>query len=362
MCGIAGIFAYHYVALPVDREELRTIRDHMAARGPDGKGEWFSENGRVGLGHRRLAIIDLSDRAAQPMASADGQLVISFNGEIYNYRELRKELEARGRIFRTDSDTEVLLHLYAEKGEAMLAELRGMFAFALWDARKQALLLARDPFGIKPLYYSDNGRTFRFASQVKALLAGGQVDTAPEPAGHAGFFLWGSVPEPWTLYRGIRSLPAGHCLWLSEKGAEPAAFSRIEEMLAGAAANPARGSKAEALEAIGCAVRDSVHAHLIADVPVSMFLSAGLDSAMITALATGQGERPHTVTLAFAEYVGRANDEAPLAEQLAAKFGTRHATLMVRRADFEEDREKLLAAMDQPSIDGVNTWFVAPMK
>ncbi|CAG0926996.1 hypothetical protein PLCT1_00207, partial [Planctomycetaceae bacterium] len=236
---------------------------------------------------------------------------------------------------------------------------RGMFAFALWDARKQALLLARDPFGIKPLYYSDNGRTFRFASQVKALLAGGQVDTAPEPAGHAGFFLWGSVPEPWTLYRGIRSLPAGHCLWLSEKGAEPAAFSRIEEILAGAAANPAHGSKAEALEAIGCAVRDSVHAHLIADVPVSMFLSAGLDSAMITALATGQGERPHTVTLAFAEYVGRANDEAPLAEQLAAKFGTRHATLMVRRADFEEDREKLLAAMDQPSIDGVNTWFVA---
>ena len=360
MCGIAGIFAYHYAALPVDREELRTIRDHMAARGPDGKGEWFSENGRVGLGHRRLAIIDLSDRAAQPMASADGQLVISFNGEIYNYRELRKELEARGRIFRTDSDTEVLLHLYAEKGEAMLAELRGMFAFALWDARKQALLLARDPFGIKPLYYSDNGRTFRFASQVKALLAGGQVDTAPEPAGHAGFFLWGSVPEPWTLYRGIRSLPAGHCLWLNEKGAgQSAAFSRIEEILAWAAANPARGSKAEALEAIGCAVRGSVRAHRIADVPVAMFLSAGLDSAMITALATVQGERPHTVTLAFAEYVGSANDEAPLAEQLAAKFGTRHATTMVRREDFEGVRERLFAAMDQPSIDGVNTWFVA---
>ena len=365
MCGIAGIFAYHYVALPVDREELRTIRDHMAARGPDGKGEWFSDDGRIGLGHRRLSIIDLSERAAQPMTSADGQLVISFNGEIYNYRELRQELEARGRVFRTESDTEVLLHLYAEKGEAMLADLRGMFAFALWDARKQALLLARDPFGIKPLYYSDNGRTFRFASQVKALLAGGQVDTSPEPAGHAGFFLWGSVPEPWTLYRGIRSLPAGHCLWVKGNGAgQPIPFCLIAGILGEAAANPAQGSKAEALEAIDAAIRDSIRAHLVSDVPVAMFLSAGLDSAMITALAAdvlnqSSGERPHTLTLAFAEYAGTENDEAPVAEQLAAKFGTRHATLMVRRDDFEEDREKLLVAMDQPTIDGVNTWFVA---
>jgi asparagine synthase (glutamine-hydrolysing) len=360
MCGIAGIFAYHYAAPPLDRDELRTVRDHMVARGPDGLGEWFADNGHVGLGHRRLAIIDLSDRAAQPMASADGQLVISFNGEIYNYRELRKELEARGRIFRTESDTEVLLHLYAEKGEAMLHEMRGMFAFALWDARKQAMLLARDPFGIKPLYYADDGKTFRFASQVKALLAGGKIDTAPEPAGHAGFFLWGSVPAPWTLYRGIRNLTAGHSIWVTEKGAgQPTPFCLISDMLAQAAASPASGTQDEALEAINAAIRDSIRAHLVSDVPVGMFLSAGLDSAMITALATEHGERPHTLTLAFAEYSGTENDEAPMAERLAAKLGTRHATLMVRRADFEEDREKLFAAMDQPTIDGVNTWFVA---
>lgn len=360
MCGIAGIYAYRSSALPVDRSELRAICDHMAARGPDGRGEWYSENNRVGLAHRRLSIIDLTDRAAQPMASADGQLVISFNGEIYNYRELKKELEAKGRVFRTESDTEVLLHLYAEKGEAMLGDLRGMFAFALWDARKQALFLARDPYGIKPLYYSDDGKTVRFASQVKALLAGGQVDTAPEPAGHAGFFLWGSVPAPWTLYRGIRNLTAGHYLWVTENGAgQPTPFCIIADILAEAAATPAQGSRDEALEAIGAAVRDSIRAHLVSDVPVAMFLSAGLDSAMITALATQHGERPHTLTLAFAEYSGTQNDEAPMAEQLAAKLGTRHATLMVRRADFEEDREKLLAAMDQPSIDGVNTWFVA---
>ena len=360
MCGIAGIFAYHYAALPVDRDELRAIRDHMAARGPDGMGEWYSDNSRVGLAHRRLSIIDLSDRAAQPMASADGQLVISFNGEIYNHRELRKALEAKGRVFRTESDTEVLLHLYAEKGEAMLGELRGMFAFAIWDARKQAMLLARDPYGIKPLYYANDGKTFRFASQVKALLAGGKIDTTPEPAGHAGFFLWGSVPAPWTLYRGIRNLTAGHSLWVTERGAGPLTpFCLVADILANAAANPATGNHGEALEAIGAAIRDSIQAHLVSDVPVGMFLSAGLDSAMITALASEHGERPHTLTLAFAEYSGTPNDEAPMAERLAAKLGTRHATLMVRRADFEEDREKLFAAMDQPTIDGVNTWFVA---
>lgn len=315
MCGIAGIFAYHYAAAPIDRSEVRVIRDHMTARGPDGRGEWFSTDGRVALGHRRLSIIDLSDRAAQPMVSADGQLIISFNGEIYNYRQLKTELEAKGRVFRTESDTEVLLHLYAEKGEAMLHELRGMFAFALWDARKQALLLARDQFGIKPLYYtsaSTSAGTLRFASQVKALLAGGQIDTAPEPAGHTGFFLWGSVPAPYTLYRGIRALPAGHFLWVGAQGAsEPQPFCLITDILAHAAANPARGSQRDALDAIGAAVRSSIAAHHVADVPVGMFLSAGFDSALITALSSAHGERPHTLTLAFAEYVGTPNDESP---------------------------------------------------
>ncbi|NJD34686.1 MAG: asparagine synthase (glutamine-hydrolyzing) [Betaproteobacteria bacterium] len=361
MCGIAGIFTYHDAAPPLDRDQLRSIRDHMAARGPDGSGEWYSPDNRVGLAHRRLSIIDLSDRAAQPMASADGQLVVSFNGEIYNYRALKKHLEARGRVFRTESDTEVLLHLYAEKGEAMLGELRGMFAFALWDACKQTLLLARDPFGIKPLYYADDGRTFRLASQVKALLAGGQINTAPEPAGHAGFFLWGSVPEPWTLYRGIRNLPAGHLLRVTQKGAagQPIPYCLIADILRDAADNPATGSRAEALEVFAEAFRDSIRAHRIADVPVGLFLSAGLDSAMIATLATAGGDRPHSMTLAFAEYADTGNDEAPLAELLAAKLGTRHATIMVRQGDFAEDREKLLAAMDQPSIDGVNTWFVS---
>lgn len=359
MCGVVSVYAYSEAASPIDRAELRAIRDHMAVRGPDGSGEWFSCDGRVGLGHRRLSIIDLSPRASQPMASADGKLVISFNGEIYNYRELKAELQARGRQFTSESDTEVLLHLYDEHGTAMLDMLRGMFAFALWDGRKRALLLARDPFGIKPLYYADNGKTLRAASQVKALLRA-PVDTSPEPAGHAGFFLWGSVPAPWTLYRGIRSLAAGHFLWAGERGpGEPQPYCLVTDILTQASANPAQGTEEEALEQISAALRDSVTAHLVSDVPVGVFLSAGLDSAMISSLVAATGVSPRTVTLGFAEYTGTACDEVPLAETVARQLRTLHTTAMVRRTDFDAERDKLMAAMDQPSIDGVNTWFVA---
>lgn len=363
MCGIAGIFAFSNSAPSADHAQLRTIRDYMIARGPDGHGEWFSKDGRVALGHRRLAIIDLLGRADQPMQSTDGELVITFNGEIYNYRELRTKLEAQGHVFRTDSDTEVLLQMYQAKGAAMLQDLRGMYAFALWDARKQALLLVRDPFGIKPLYYTPpntcNG-TLRFASQVKALLAGGQIDTSPEPAGHTGFFLWGSLPAPYTLYRGIRALPAGHFMWVSKQGAsEPQPFCLINDILAHADANPARGTQGDALDAIEEAFRSSIAAHHVADVPVGIFLSAGIDSALIAAFSSTNGERPHTVTLSFEEYVGTPNDESPLAEQLATQLGTRHSTVMVRKASFLEQREQLLSSMDQPSIDGVNTWLVS---
>ena len=359
MCGIAGIFAYDLSAPAIDRDELRAVRDHMAARGPDGIGEWFSDDGRVALGHRRLAIIDLSERGAQPMASADGRLVVICNGEIYNYRELRQSLEAKGRVFTSQSDTEVLLHLYAEKGAAMLHDLRGMYAIALWDAEKRCLLLARDPFGIKPLYYANRNGVLRFASQVKALLRA-PVDTSAEAAGHAGFYLWGSVPEPWTLYRGIRALPAGHSLMIGEKGAdEPVAFCRISDVLAHAARMPATGTRETALNAISAAIQASVVAHQIADVPVGVFLSAGIDSCLIAATAATHGGNSYTLTLGFKEFAGTNDDEVPLAEEVARLLGAWHSTLMTDRQDFELEREKLLAAMDQPSIDGVNTWFVA---
>src|SRR6516225_3881544 len=233
MCGVNGIFAYHPAANAPDKAELLATRDAMRARGPDGSGLWWSTDWRCGLGHRRLSILDLSDRASQPMVSADGRLAITFNGEIYNYNTLRAELEAAGAHFRTTSDTEALLHLYARHGVAMVHRLRGMFAFTIWDEQRRELFLARDPYGIKPLYTANDGWSFRFGSQVKALLAGRRVSRDPDPAGVVGFHLFGSVPEPFTLYRDIRALPAGHMQRVDAAGPrEPEAFARLSEPLA----------------------------------------------------------------------------------------------------------------------------------
>ena len=257
------------------------MRDHMTSRGPDGSGEWYSADGRIGFGHRRLSIIDLSPRGAQPMQTADGRLVITFNGEIYNYRALRKRLEAKGYIFRSNSDTEVLLHLYAELGHEMLRELRGMFAFGIWDCQEQQLLLARDPYGIKPLYYADDGSTLRFASQVKALMAGRGVSRDPDPAGWVGFYLFGSVPEPFTTYRDVRALPAGSFVRIDRYGLRaPVQHYSIARTYSQAQDLPISAPTREEIKAlVREALLDSVRHHLVADVPVGAFLSAGVDFA-----------------------------------------------------------------------------------
>lgn len=363
MCGIAGIFAYGHSAPPVDQEELLRIREAMIKRGPDGAGLWISPDRRVGLAHRRLAIIDLSEAGAQPMATADGRYRISFNGEIYNYRELRRELEAKGCVFRSQSDTEVLLHLYAERGEEMVHVLRGMYAFGIWDEHKGELFLARDPFGIKPLYYADDGSTIRFASQVKALLCGDKINREADPAGHVGFYVWGAVPEPFTLYRGISQLPAGAWCRVSDRGVGPAIlhFDPHKETLV---AQDARSgmSNERALARLRDAIRDSVHQHMVADVPVSAFLSAGLDSAMVTALAsevTTAGLL--TATLGFSEYAGTEDDETSLASMTAQSLGVSHEVGWVTENDFRDEMSNILECMDQPSTDGVNTYFVAKL-
>lgn len=369
MCGLAGSFAYAERgggALRIDTAQLERMRDRMAARGPDGAGLWLAADGRAGLAHRRLAIIDLTDSGAQPMHhGSDGaaSLSIVFNGEIYNHRELRAGLEARGRVFRSGSDTEVLLQLYAEHREAMLPMLRGMFAFALWDAPRQRLLLARDSFGIKPLYSADVGGQLHFASQVNALREV-VTDTQPDAAGAAGFLLWGSVPEPWTFVRGIRALPAGH-FQIIERGQVGAAqpFLTVAQLLREAAQNASECSRTEALARVAAAVHDSVAAHHVADVPVGVFLSAGLDSAMLAlasaARRTGQGATLRTLTLGFAEFANTAQDETVIATELAALAHAEATTQWVRRDDFRAAADSLFAAMDQPSIDGVNTWFVS---
>ncbi|HEY1299640.1 MAG TPA: asparagine synthase (glutamine-hydrolyzing) [Stellaceae bacterium] len=359
MCGLNGVFAYHPASGAPDEAELLATREAMRRRGPDGAGLWWSADRRCGLGHRRLAILDLSDRAAQPMASADGKIVVAFNGEIYNYNELRAQLEAGGARFRTGSDTEALLHLYARDGAAMVHRLRGMFAFAIWDETRRELFLARDSFGIKPLYTANDGWTFRFASQVKALLAGGRISRDPEPAGIAGFHLFGSVPEPFTLYRDIRALPAGHVQRIDAAGPrEPEPFANLAAILAAGASKPAPA--AEFGERLRAAARDSVAAHLLADVEVGAFLSAGVDSGALLGLIRDAGQRDiRALTVAFDEFRGTAQDEAPLARQVAERYGARHIVRRVGEREFRCDLPAIVEAMDQPSIDGVNTWFVA---
>ena len=357
MCGIAGQFAYGDGSPPVDLNALIRTRDHMASRGPDGRGVWLDAERRIGLAHRRLSIIDPSEDAGQPMDLDDGRVVVAFNGEVYNFRELRRALEAGGRRFRTESDTEVLLHLYDRDGPAMVERLRGMFALAIWDAGRRGLLLARDGFGIKPLYYANAGGTLRFASQVKALLAGGGLDTAPSSAGRAGFFVWGSVPEPWTLFEHIRCLPAGSTMWVDGQGARtPACYFDVAAELARAEATPAAGSA----EALREAVADTVRHHLVADVPVGAFLSAGVDSATVVAHAAELASGAlRSVTLVFEAFEGTDFDEARGASEVAARYRMSHRVERLGRAESPDEYDRLRRAMDQPSIDGINTWFVS---
>ena len=361
MCGIAGIFHYRQSAPPVNKEELLKVREAMRTRGPDGAGLWISDKNQIGLAHRRLSIIDLSKMADQPMVSDDGNLCVVFNGEIYNYRELRKDLQAKGYRFRSESDTEVLLYLYHKHGPEMAQVLRGMYAFAIWDAKKKGLFLARDPFGIKPLYYSDNGKTIKFASQVKALLKFKEINTFPQPAGHVGFFLWGYVPEPYTMYKGIKALSAGSTLWVDQSGRHDLnTFCRISDELVRAGDIASKITPNEARQQLRSVLNNSVRHHLIADVPVGAFLSSGLDSTTLTAIASETvSNRLCTITLGFEEYKGTENDETPLAEIVARQYGTEHQTRWVSKDEFQADLDDLLSAMDQPGTDGVNTYFVS---
>lgn len=355
MCGLNGILAYHYAAPAVNRDELRRSREHMQRRGPDGAGEWFSTDGRVGLGHRRLAIIDPDSRSDQPMHSSCGRYVLVFNGEIYNYQALRTHCLQQGLSLRTQSDSEVLLALYAHVGTAMFAQLRGMYALALFDRQTGELLLARDPHGIKPLYIADDGWTLRFASSVKALLTGGRISAAVEPAAQVGFLLLGSVPEPWTWYGAIRALPAGHYCKVDALGPHPAVLhTPLQACFQPVPHGDARGL----VEAVRHSVRSSVRDHLVADVPVGMFLSAGIDSGALLGLAAAQQSSPlHAVSLGFAEFQGSAEDETMLAAQVAGHYGAIQHIDRVGAADV--DWSRFLTAMDQPSIDGLNTWLVS---
>ncbi len=361
VCGIAGLFHYGAVAGPGDQALLARMSAAMATRGPDSEGVWVSDDAGALFAQRRLAIIDPGPGGWQPMSLDGGRLVANYNGEIYNYRALRAELETAGRSFTSQSDTEVLLHLYDIHGAAMVERLRGMYALSIWDRARRTMFFARDPFGIKPLYYADDGRSLRFASQVKALLAGGGIDTAPEPAADVGFLMWGSVPEPFTLYKAIRALPAGHLMTVAP-GKPPAIrrFHSIAAVLAGAEHERMAPEGVARMGYLRDRIADTVKHHMVADVPVGMFLSAGFDSSLVAQFAApGSTEKLRSVTLGFDEYRGTDNDETAIAARIATHHHADHRTVWVTRAEFAAERDRLLAAMDQPTIDGTNVYFVS---
>lgn len=355
------MFAYGSAAPPADANEIEAITERMRPRGPDAGGTWISSDSRVALGSRRLAIIDLTDEGTQPMTDVEGELRIVFNGEIYNYRELRVRLQRLGARFHSMTDTEVLLQLYRHDGAAMVELLRGMFSFAIWDPRERRMFVARDPYGIKPLYIADDGGTFRAASTVKALVAGGRISREHDLAGVAGFWLMGSVPEPHTIYQSIRAVEAGTSFFVSERGIENARrYYSIASTFRRGVQDEAAARLVQPNVLLRELVTDSLCNHLVADVPVGAFLSSGIDSSALVALATeAAGEPPRTVTLRFEEFAGAPRDEAPLAERFARQIGSDHVTRLVTRDEFLADMPKLFDAMDQPTIDGTNTWFVS---
>jgi len=355
MCGINGIFAYGGAAAPIDMAELIRTREHMAARGPDGVGDWRSSDGRVGLGHRRLAIIDPRPEGAQPMSTADGRLWITFNGEIYNYEALRNELLAQGIVFRSHSDTEVLLYLYASPwlghGETAARDvcLRHLgtkpSARCSWRAIPTASSRSTIP---REIGCSDSPRRSRRSSRAAPFRVKSSRRASP------GFLLWGSVPEPYTTYRDIQALPAGSTLRVSSKGVDtPRHYWDIAEVVTrsiDAAKLVPPGSETEYLREV---LLDSVRAHLVADVPVGAFLSAGLDSSAVVGLARELSAAPiETITLTTDEFRGTRNDEAPLAAEIARHLDVRHRLRVMSTQEFESDLPAFLAAMDQPTIDG----------
>jgi len=334
MCGICGVVSANGSA---DPGRVARMSATLVHRGPDSAGE-FSD-GTAALAARRLSIIDL-ETGDQPIANEDGTLHVVQNGEIYNYRELRRELERAGHRFRTHGDTEVLLHLYEQHGDGFAERLRGMFAVAIWDAPRRRLVLARDRFGIKPLYYRDAAGELAFASELRALPRG-EVDLDAVEA----FLAFNSIPAPLTIFRDVRKLPAGHLLLWEDGRTRLERFARpapvpVEELR--------DDEEAELVEELRSRVRDSVRAHLVSDVPVGVLLSGGVDSALLTALAADESSEPlRTFSIGFEE---RSFDELADARRVAERYGTRHRELVLR-PDAALLLPALAEAFDEPFAD-----------
>src|SRR3954465_1266230 len=340
MCGICGMVALD--GGTVDERAVRRMADALVHRGPDSEGVFA--DGPVGLAARRLAIIDLA-RGAQPMRSEDGAITVVQNGELYEHRAVQADLERRGHRFTSHCDTEVLPHLYEERGVSFAEGLRGMFAIALWDARERRLVLARDPFGIKPLYYRVAGGVLSFASELKALVR------QPGFAGEGGlealdaYLAFNSVPGPMSIYRDVRKLPAGHVLEAVDGRVSVRRFARPAPVASGEVRRDGGGALASELRS---RLRDSVRAHLESDVPVGVFLSGGIDSSLLAALAAQ--ETPGAVSTFSIGFEERSFDELARARMIARRYGTDHHELVLR-PDAAALLPEIAAAFDEPFAD-----------
>jgi asparagine synthase (glutamine-hydrolysing) len=352
MCGIAGIVDVTGRA-PVDGDCLRRMNDALFHRGPDDAG--YLVERRVGLAMRRLSIIDLVT-GQQPIHNEDKTVSVVFNGELYNYRELVAELRGRGHRFSTTSDTEVLVHLYEEQGERGVERLRGMFAFALWDRERQALLLARDRLGIKPLYYATTPQGFLFASELRAIARHPGVARRVSAAAVAAYLRYGYVPEPLTILDGVHKLAPGHHLTVRDGlVGTPSRYWTSTDFFRGAAAPR---HEAEAAEALWASLKDAVSSHLVSDVPVGAFLSGGIDSSAVVALMAREAGAPvKTFSVGFRE---RGYNELPWARRVAERFGTEHHELVVEPHDLGV-LEAVLDALDEPLADAsaIPTYLVS---
>jgi asparagine synthase (glutamine-hydrolysing) len=350
MCGIAGIFNFRS-GKPVAPSELRAMGTCLAHRGPDDEG--YYEEGPLGLAHKRLTILDTSRRGRQPMFTEDGQLAITFNGEVYNFLELRAELEAQGHRFQTQTDTEVILRLYQVEGEAMLAKLNGMFAFAIWDRRSRCLFIARDRLGIKPLYYTVGADGLVFASEVKALLAVSPEKPRVNLEMLDAYMSVGYVPTERTLFAGIEKLQPGWCLKADADGIHLRQYwdlkPETEEM-----------SEAECIRRSLDLLRDSVRLQLRSDVPLGVFLSGGVDSSAVVALMHEMGVRDiKTFTVAYD--FGPEFDETRWARMVARQFNTDHHEVFVKPQEFRDFIPSLVWHMDEPVTESaaISLYFVS---
>jgi asparagine synthase (glutamine-hydrolysing) len=343
MCGICGTYSYGRDN-PADAAVLQSMLQVITHRGPDDQGVYL--NGPVGLGMRRLSIIDLAG-GKQPIANEDGSVVVVFNGEIYNYRELAAQLRQRGHVLTTASDTEVIVHLYEDFGDSCVDHLRGMFAFAIWDERRQRLLLARDRLGIKPLYYAEAGGQIVFGSEIKAILPHPHVDAALDLEALGNFLSLKYVPAPQTMFAGIAALPPGFTLACDRHGPVTRAYWDVpftdQPFIA--------RSEDEYAEELTALLRDSVRSHLVSDVPFGAFLSGGIDSSTIVALMSEFLQQPvKTFSVGFAG-ADAAFSELPYARMVADRYHTDHHEVIVGPQDFIDLAETLVWHLDQPIAD-----------